>query len=63
VIGPYFFENSVTGVSFLNLLEECVYPEILNHPGFNEAIWQQDGAPGRYATIVRNWLDIHFPKN
>jgi len=62
VIGPYFFENSVTGVSYLNLLEEYVYPEILNHPGFNEAIWQQDGAPGHYATIVRNWLDFNFPK-
>lgn len=60
IIGPFFFDNTVTSKSYLKLLEEKVWPEISLDPNINQAFWQQDGAPAHYATDVRNWLNHHF---
>jgi len=53
VIGPFFFmESTVTGHSYLNMLENFAIPQI--PPGF---IFQQDGAPPHFHRDVTTFLD------
>ncbi len=61
IVGPFFFEESVTGDSYLQLLEDKVWPEIADWPDIDAVILQQDGAPPHFARQVREWLDDSFP--
>src|SRR6185437_7270063 len=62
VIGPFFFEGTVTGERYLDMLINQICPAVeqLND---GDGIWfMQDGAPPHYATIVRNFLDERYPE-
>ena len=61
ILGPFFFDEHVTGETYLNMLIDKLMPQLeLIGEGLPE--WfQQDGAPAHYATIVRNWLHETFP--
>ena len=69
VIGPYFFEGSLTGERYHDFLENDLIPALAtlypdeNMPDMpNQALWfQQDGAPPHYAASVRRFLDDVFP--
>jgi hypothetical protein len=61
IIGPFFTRDSITGDFYLELLRDHVLPELQGHPAFDRLVFMQDGAPPHYATIVRDWLDEHFP--
>lgn len=61
LLGPFFFDDTVTATSYLNMLEDKVWPIISRRPNAEEIIFQQDGAPPHFALIVRTWLDQHFP--
>lgn len=69
VIGPYFFEGSLTGERYHDFLATDLIPALAtlypdeNMPDMpNQALWfQQDGAPPHYAAIVRRFLDDVFP--
>lgn len=54
IVGPYFFEDSVNGQNYLEMLRHVV-------PQINKKIWMQDGAPAHYARIVVSFLNQHFP--
>ena len=57
VIGLFFFmESTVTGHSYLDMLENFAVPQI--PPGF---IFQQDGAPPHFHRDVTTFLDETFP--
>ena len=57
VIGPFFFaEKTVTGTTYLDMLENYAIPQLPN-----EFFFQQDGAPPHYANEVRNYLNNQFP--
>ena len=58
IIGPYFFEGNVTGVSYLNMLKEFLQARLPH----NDLILQQDGTTPHYARIVRAWLNETFPE-
>lgn len=58
LIGPYFFHNSVTGQTYLEMLRVFLWPQIRRH----RMLFQQDGAPPHYALPVRQWLDERFPE-
>lgn len=62
IIGPYFFEDTVTQYSYLELLETFVLPE-LRRLGINpNNIWfMQDGAGPHFALTVRAFLNATFP--
>lgn len=63
LIGPYFFNDTVTGLSFLELLRDDL-PELLQDVDLatRRRMWiQLDGAPPHYAHIVRNFLDAKYP--
>ena len=60
LVGPYFFEGTVTGESYLQLLRDHVVPDLratLDFPTW----FQQDGAPPHYSNVVRQYLDTVFP--
>jgi len=61
IIGPYFFDKSVTGATYLELLEDKIWPEIELFYGLGQAWFQQDGAPAHYHKDVRQWLDMKMP--
>ena len=60
VIGPFFFDSTVTGQSYLNMLNDFMIPQ-LQSLGIGLPAWfQQDGTPAHYALIVRQFLDDKF---
>jgi len=65
VIGPFFFDGTVTGQSYLTMLQNYICPAVVHfaNEGLDDAdVWfMQDGAPPHYATIVRNFLDERYP--
>ena len=62
IIGPFFFNETVNGESYLKLLQEFVRPQIKEMFGDDHDIYfQQDGAPPHYHLDVRAYLDAVFP--
>ncbi len=62
LIGPYFFDGTLTGDSYLEMLQNFFWPLICDLPEINDLIFQQDGAPPHYAINVREFLDESFPQ-
>lgn len=61
IIGPFFFDGSVNGQSYLAMLEEQFWPEVEPLVEAHQLYFQQDGASAHYAKQVRDWLDEKFP--
>jgi hypothetical protein len=61
VIGPYFFEKTVTGQSYVNMLNDYFYPISCDLPNNESIFFMHDGAPAHYSIDVRDWLDENFP--
>lgn len=61
IVGPYFFDDTVSANSYINMLQEFVLPELIRL-GYNpaEIIYQNDGAPSHTAAQTRQWLTEHF---
>lgn len=60
IIGPFFFDGTVTAQSYLHMLTHEVMPLLQQNQSFQQMIWQQDGAPAHYGLTVRQYLDEHF---
>ena len=62
IIGPFFFDSSVTGNVYLNLLKRSVWPALraLMGDAIDLVYFQQDGASAHYSKVVRRWLDHTF---
>lgn len=62
IVGPYFFNDTVRGDSYLEMLQDTVFPELQNNPLYENTnlIWQQDGAPPHYSLLVRECLNSNF---
>jgi hypothetical protein len=59
VIGPFFFaERTVTSIIYLGMLELFAVSQI----GDNNVIFQQDGATPHFANVIREFLDVNFPR-
>lgn len=61
IIGPFFFDGTVTANSYLKMLQTQALPKIEKTFGPNEIYFQQDGAPPHFARNVRDWLRGTFP--
>lgn len=61
IVGPFFFEDTVTAASYLEMLNTQFLPAVGNWPHYNSLTFQQDGAPPHWARIVRNFLNERFP--
>jgi hypothetical protein len=60
IVGPYFFDVSVTGESYLELLFRCLILELDDVGLLNSVILQQDGAPAHYAADMHAFLNNLF---
>lgn len=57
VIGPIFFDGSLNGERYFNLVQEVTQ----NLPRDNDILWQQDGAPCHNIGRVTRFLNDRFP--
>ncbi|XP_033610354.1 uncharacterized protein LOC117282915 [Cryptotermes secundus] len=61
VYGPFFFdENTVTGVTYLRILQNWLVPQMNEASG--DYIFQQDGAPSHWHLNVRRFLNESLPQ-
>jgi hypothetical protein len=59
VYGPFFFdEETITGMTCLDMLQLCLMPQSQNIPTF---IFQQDGNPAYFHCEVRHYLNTVLP--
>ncbi|PNF23512.1 hypothetical protein B7P43_G05612 [Cryptotermes secundus] len=56
LIGPFFFEGTVTGQVYLDMLQTSIFPLEMR-----DFYLQQDGAPPHYHRDVRAYLDDTLP--
>lgn len=61
ILGPFFIDASVNGATYLDLLEQYVFPAIKMYPGWKNVYFQQDGAPAHFHKSVREQLHLEFP--
>lgn len=69
ILGPYFFDGSLTAEVYLRFLEtflvpalKRLYPDDHNPSEIDQNLWfQQDGAPPHFAHQVRTYLNTVFP--
>ena len=64
VIGPFFFsESTMTGIVYLDLLEQYVFPQIetFEQETVSRVIFMQDGAPPHFSCFVTDVLNERFP--
>jgi hypothetical protein len=60
VVGFFFFDRTVTGAAYLNMLEASTMPII--HPlNGNVEFYFRDGKPPQFHCEVRGFLDEMFP--
>jgi hypothetical protein len=57
LVGPYFFQETVTGRAYKQMLVDYVWPQLKR----KRLCFQHDGAGPHYAAEVRNWLNKTFP--
>lgn len=67
LIGPFFIPGDLNGEIYLELLENTIYPALVqileNEEDHHTIIFQQDGAPPHFAQPVRQFLDESFPQS
>lgn len=61
LIGPFFFEDTITGAAYLEMLQTNILPAIQNLYDDELFYMQQDGAPPHYHRDVRLYLDRILP--
>ena len=63
VYGLYMFsEPTVTGITYLDLLQQFLQPQLIQDGILDYVVYQQDGTPPHFALIVRNYLTDTFPR-
>lgn len=62
VIGPYFFDETVTGDRYLAMLDSFLWPKVTELHLSTRLMFMQDGAPPHWKKEVRQWLEQHFPQ-
>ena len=67
LIGPFFFDGNVNQASYLELLNERVFPGLVRefngqfvNGSFSRLWWAQDGAPAHRSNQVSDWLHEFF---
>jgi len=60
IIGPYFFEESVTSERYLQMLQNFVVPCLQQKNILSRITFQQDGAPPHIGNTVKTFLREKF---
>ncbi|CAF4694672.1 unnamed protein product [Rotaria sp. Silwood2] len=61
IISPFFFNSTVTGESYVEMLKDYFEPAVADWSDLNDFWYQHDGAPAHYSRIAREYLDEMFP--
>jgi hypothetical protein len=61
LIGPFYFEETVNGLSYLSMLNDYFYPIFRRLSNQQSIFLMQDGTSPHYALDVREWLHQKFP--
>jgi len=61
LIGPFFFEGTITGQVYLDMLRTSILPAVRTLFGNDRFYFQQDGAPPHFHRDVRAYLDENLP--
>jgi hypothetical protein len=61
VLGPIFFNTTVTQDLYLNMLRDTVLPQFQRQHDNDDFFFQHDRAPPSYAVTVRTFLDEQLP--
>jgi hypothetical protein len=62
IIGPYYFEQTVTKEEYLKMLETYFWRKHIQNPNFKKYYFQQDGATPHTADATQTWLKSKFSK-
>ncbi|GFU10207.1 hypothetical protein NPIL_575231 [Nephila pilipes] len=62
IFGPIFFDISVTGDKYLEILMNQVVPQLQQQPNSHDLYFQQDGGPSHFSRVVRDHLEETFPE-
>lgn len=57
---PFFFDEPLKGVDYLNLLQTHVIPQLTAKRKLSSTVFMHDGAPPHFATSVRDYLISKF---
>ena len=60
VLGPFFFEDHVNDVTYLDMLKDKLMLQLESFGEGAPELFQQNGAPAHFATNVRDWLNNNF---
>jgi hypothetical protein len=61
VNGPFFFmETTITGIMYLDMLQQLLIPQLDEDDREGRIYFQQDGAPTCYLEEVCEYLNSHF---
>lgn len=63
LIGPFFFNKTVTGDTYLTMLKNDIIPSLMTLPQYNQILFMQDGAPPHWSLAVREFLGETFGAN
>ncbi|PSN39977.1 hypothetical protein C0J52_20372 [Blattella germanica] len=62
VYGSYMFaERTVTGITYLDLVQQFLEPQLIQDGMLDSVVYQQYRAPPHFAIIVRDYLNETFP--
>ena len=60
IIGPYFFEDTVNGIRYMEMMKTFFFPKIEQHEKASDYWFMQDGAPPHRKTEVFDCLKEKF---
>lgn len=60
---PYFFDTTVTGENYSEMLKNHVIPEIKRKRKLKQTSFQQDGAPPHFSLAAKKVISSSFPVN
>ena len=61
IVEPFISRDTINAQRYLIILQENIWPEVNTWENIEELIFMQDGVPRHFATVVREWLNEHFP--
>jgi hypothetical protein len=59
--GPFFMEMTITGIVYLDMLQQFFIPQLDEDDQEGRIHFQQDDSPPHYLGEVREYLSTHFP--
>jgi hypothetical protein len=61
VYRPFFKETTITGIVYLDMLQQFLIPQLDEDDQEGRIHFQQDGAPPHYLGEVHKYLSTRFP--